>query len=202
MWGWTFNSKTWSYYCYQLRAGSDNTELSTLAGSASPGRISRLVLELICLLGKLVFLVLDMNIWLSYVSYWVLKDNNSFSPYIFCQYLGNCIVIVCPSLAHSTNVSLSCVVMKLMALLLYCCMYCYTPPPPTRYNICYISSPLLSSCWGWFGAFSPRKWLTAAQPFNYSSCGCITRDCLDTQPNWRLSLVWQDSRAYFKLVSN
>ena len=65
---------TWSFYCYLLRADSDNTEqrylpLSTRAGSVSPGRISRLVLELIGPLGKLVFLVLDMNIWLSYVSY-------------------------------------------------------------------------------------------------------------------------------------
>ena len=156
-----------------------------MSGSVSPGRISRLVLELIGPLGKLVFLLLDMNIWLSYVSHCVLKDNNSFSPYIFCQYLGNCIVMVWPSLAHSTNVSLSCVVMKLMA-------------PPPRYNLSYQSH---LSCSGWLGAASsPRKWLTAGSPFNYSSCGCITSDCLDTQPNWRLSLVWQDSRAYYKLV--
>ena len=75
-----------------------------------------------------------MNIWLSYVSYWVLKDNNSFSPYIFCQYLANCIVMVWSSLARSTNVSLSCVVMKLMGPLLHRS----STAPPARYNICYL----------------------------------------------------------------
>ena len=128
--GWESSVEIWFWLGQFMLLLADNNDLtkrkqrnrylplSTMSGSVSPGRISSSVLELIGPLGKLVFLVLDMNIWLSYVSYWVLKDNNSFSPYIFCQYLANCIVMVCPSLARSTNVSLSCVVMKLMALLL------------------------------------------------------------------------------------